>query len=115
MVWEVEYTDEFEAWWNTLSEDEQAEVNSKVELLEELWSYALSSLRRRDHNFATFEHELRGKSGSRHLRVLFAFDPRRTALLLIGGDKTDDPAWYERFVPIADALFDRHVGRLGKK
>jgi hypothetical protein len=35
MVWEVEYTDEFEAWWNTLSEDEQAEVNSKVELLEE--------------------------------------------------------------------------------
>jgi hypothetical protein len=35
MSWAVEYTPEFEAWWDTLSEEEQAEVNSKVELLEE--------------------------------------------------------------------------------
>ncbi len=53
--------------------------------------------------------ELRGKVNERHLRVLFAFDPRRTALLLIGGDKKDDPAWYEKFVPIADDLFDQHL------
>ncbi len=45
----------------------------------------------------------------RHLRVLFAFDPRRAALLLIGGDKTDNRTWYEEFVPIADDLFDRHL------
>jgi hypothetical protein len=59
--------------------------------------------------------ELRGKVEQRHLRVLYAFDPRRTALLLIGGDKTGDPKWYERFVPIADALFDRHLERLEEK
>lgn len=53
--------------------------------------------------------ELRGKVNERQLRVLFAFDPRRAALLLIGGDKTDDPGWYERFVPIADGLFERHL------
>jgi hypothetical protein len=35
------------------------------------------------------------------------FDPRRTALLPIGGDKTGDPKWYEKFVPIADVRFDR--------
>jgi hypothetical protein len=43
------------------------------------------------------------------LRVLYAFDPIRTALLLIGGDKTGDPKWYEKFVPIADDLFDQHL------
>lgn len=53
--------------------------------------------------------ELRGKVNERHLRVLFAFDPRRTALLLLGGDKTDDPTWYDTFVPIADGIFDRHL------
>jgi hypothetical protein len=56
--------------------------------------------------------ELRGKVEDRQLRVLFAFDPRRAALLLIGGDKTDDPKWYEEFVPIADDLFDRHLREL---
>jgi hypothetical protein len=53
--------------------------------------------------------ELRGKVNERHLRVLFAFDPRRAALLLIGGDKTGNPNWYEEFVPIADDLFDQHL------
>ena len=45
--------------------------------------------------------ELRGKVEDRYLRVLYAFDPRRKALLLLGGDKTGDPKWYEKFVPIA--------------
>ncbi len=56
--------------------------------------------------------ELRGKVEERYLRVLFAFDPRRTALLLIGGDKTGDPAWYEKVVPVADDLFDLHLKQL---
>jgi hypothetical protein len=46
--------------------------------------------------------------------VLYAFDPRRAAILLIGGDKTGDPKWYERFVPVADDLFDRHLKDIGK-
>jgi hypothetical protein len=50
--------------------------------------------------------ELRGQVEERHLRVLYAFDPRRTALLLLGGDKTGDPNGYDKFVPIADDLFD---------
>ena len=47
--------------------------------------------------------------------MLFAFDPRHTALLLLGGDKTDDPRWYDRFVPIADELFDQHLRQLEDK
>jgi len=56
--------------------------------------------------------ELRGKVNERQLRVLFAFDPRRTAILLLGGDKTGDPGWYERYVPIADNLLDQHLREL---
>jgi len=45
--------------------------------------------------------------------VLFAFDPRRKAILLLGGDKTGDwTAWYERAIPRADALYRAHLGEL---
>jgi hypothetical protein len=42
-------------------------------------------------------------------RVLYAVDPRRTAMLLIGGDKTGKDRWYEEYVPLADAIYDRHL------
>ena len=41
--------------------------------------------------------------------MLYAFDPRRTAILLIGGDKTGDNRWYESTVPIGDRLFESHL------
>ena len=59
--------------------------------------------------------ELRGKAGESFLRVLYAFDPRRTAILLIGGDKSGNDHWYEKFVPIADRLFDEHLAGLKKE
>jgi hypothetical protein len=48
----------------------------------------------------------------RPYRVLFAFDPRRAAILLIGGDKTGNDKWYEGFVPVADKLYDKHILQL---
>ena len=48
-------------------------------------------------------------------RVLYAFDPRRCAILLIGGDKTGNKRWYETFVPIADKLYDEHLATLRKE
>ncbi|MDE0176677.1 MAG: type II toxin-antitoxin system RelE/ParE family toxin [Defluviicoccus sp.] len=56
--------------------------------------------------------ELRIQSGGRPIRVFYAFDPRRTAILLIGGDKTGDGRFYERFVPLADKLYDEHLKEL---
>jgi len=47
--------------------------------------------------------------------VLYAFDPRRSAVLLIGGDKTGDNRWYERMVPIADRLYDEYIAELQKE
>jgi len=50
------------------------------------------------------------------IRILFAFDPRRTGLLLLGGSKTDDwEGWYRRMVPIADALYAAHLAALRKE
>jgi len=56
--------------------------------------------------------ELRIQVAGRPYRVLYAFDPRRTAILLLGGDKTGEERWYEVNVPRADALYDAHVRTL---
>lgn len=116
MEWEVEYTDEFRQWWNGLDEDEQEDVNAKVILLQQ-FGPAL----RRPHTgpIVSSKHtnmkELVIQHQGRPYRVLFAFDPRRCAILLIGGDKTGDGRWYETFVPVADRLFDEHLLELRRE
>ena len=59
--------------------------------------------------------ELRVQSGGRPLRVFYAFDPRRSAILLIGGDKIGDDRFYERMVPIADQLYDVYIAEIKKE
>jgi len=59
--------------------------------------------------------ELRIQHAGRPYRVLFAFDPRRRAILLVGGDKTGNDRWYEEFVPVADRLFDEHLASLKRE
>ena len=59
--------------------------------------------------------ELRVQSGSKPLRIFYAFDPRRMAILLIGGDKTGDGRFYEQMIPIADELYDQHLAELAKE
>jgi hypothetical protein len=116
MEWPVEYTDEFEAWWNTLTPEEQDVIDAKVELLEK---HGPALPRPHSDGIVTSKHsnmkELRGKSGEALLRVLYAFDPRRTAILLIGGDKFGNPKWYQAFVPVADRLFDQHLKAITKE
>lgn len=116
MPWDVEFTDEFEVWWNTLSEDEQVEINAKVELLQE---HGPTLPRPHADVIVSSRHsnmkELRGRVEEKLLRVPYAFDPTRTAVLLIGGDKTGDSNWYQKFVPIADGLFDQHLQELERK
>jgi hypothetical protein len=59
--------------------------------------------------------ELRVQSGGRPIRVFYAFDPRRTAILLIGGDKTGDTRFYERMIPVADGLYDSYISEIRKE
>ena len=116
MSWEVEFTDEFEGWWDILSADEQSSVDTAVRLLEDRgpqlpYPYS-SSIETSRHRHM---RELRVQHGGDPYRVLYAFDPRRVAILLIGGSKAGDDRWYERFVPMADDLYDEHLQDLKKE
>jgi len=113
MAWSVEFTDEFEAWWNTLTESEQESVAASVGLLEELgpnlrFPYS-SGINGSRHGHM---RELRTQHDGRPFRTLYAFDPRRSAILLIGGDKTGNDAWYGEYVVLADRLYDAHLRQL---
>jgi len=86
MEWEVEYTDEFEFWWDALDESEQVDVSAVVQLLEakgpQLPFPHSSGINGSAH---THMRELRIQHKGQPYRVLYAFDPIRHALLLLGG------------------------------
>jgi hypothetical protein len=111
--WPVEYTDDFEDWWVSLTEAEQEDVAAKVILLQRLGP-ALPRPHADAVQSSTHPNmkELRIQHAGRPYRVLYAFDPRRCAILLIGGDKTGNDRWYEIFVPRADRLYDEHLAGL---
>jgi len=116
MTYEVGYTDEFETWWDDLTEEEQDSVETRIRLLEargpQLPFPYSSGVERSRH---AHMRELRVQHQGRPYRVLYAFDPRRVAILLIGGDKTGNDRWYEQFVPRADDLYDEHLHTLEKE
>ena len=116
MSWEVEYTDEFGQWWQGLAEGQQDAVTARVGLMMEhgpnLPFPFSSGIVGSRHGVM---RELRAQSGGRPLRVFYAFDPRRTAILLIGGDKTGNDRFYEEYVPVADDLYDEHLEELRRE
>lgn len=112
-MWDIEYTDEFASWWETLTEEEQVDIAASVGLLEERGSnlrYPHSS----GINGSKYAHmrELRIQHKGHPYRVFYAFDPRRAAILLIGGNKAGDDRWYEKYVPVADKLYEQHIETL---
>jgi hypothetical protein len=116
MAWEIEHTDEFEAWWNGLAEAEHIQITASVELLEERGPnlpFPFSS----GIKASVYDHmrELRVQIGGDPYRIFYAFDPRRMAILLIGGNKAGDDRFYEVHVPWADKLYAVHLDELAKE
>ena len=114
--WEVEYTDELGEWWSDLSEAEQESIDASVRLLEAKGPHLgfphSSGIHGSRHSHM---RELRVQNEGRPYRILYAFDPRRSAILLLGGDKTGQDRWYLVHVPMADALYDAHLETLKKE
>jgi hypothetical protein len=115
MAWEIEYTNAFNQWWDTLTEREQDVLRGKINRLA-FYGRGLSGphskpLKGLRHPL----HELRGQNSGRPLRVFYAFDPRETAIVLIGGDKTGDMDFYKSYGPIALDLYDAHIARLERE
>lgn len=113
MSWDVYFAEPAERWVISLSDTDFKAIMAAVDLPEEhgpsLGRPAVGRIERsRHHNMK----ELRSFGG--HLRALFVFDPKRRAIVLLGGDKRGDwTGWYDRNVPIADALYDKYLHEEG--
>lgn len=116
MTWDVEYTEEFGTWWEGLDEGTQIAIDATVRLLE-VKGPQLPFPHSSDVRGSRFGQmrELRIQHKGAPYRILYAFDPRRTAILLIGGNKGGDDRWYEAYVPRADQLYEDHLATLVKE
>ena len=116
MSWNVEYTDEFGEWWIGLSDREQEDITAIAILLME---YGPNLPFPHSSGVAGSKHrhmrELRIQSRGKPIRILYAFDPTRSAILLIGGNKTGDQRFYKKMIPAADRLYDDHIEQLRKE
>jgi hypothetical protein len=109
-MWNVEVTDQFIEWWDSLTFEEQQTVTPAVDALAH---HGPSLGRPTVDTVAGSRHPNMKELRIRTTRVLFAFNPRRTAILLIGGDKRDRwQAFYTEMIPLADDLFDEHLTEL---
>jgi hypothetical protein len=115
VAWEIEFTDEFGEWWDGLTAEEQKSVERYVRLLSQSGPdlhrpYADTIHGSRVPNM----RELRIQHEGRPYRVLYAFNSRRTGILLIGGDKTGKLRWYDEYVPRAEAIYEQHLREIEK-
>jgi len=114
-MWKVATTDDFDQWFTELSEVAQAEVIAKVELLKllgpRLGRPHADTLNGSKH--ANLK-ELRADSAVHVLRIAFAFDPERTGILLVAGDKSgsNQQRFYKQLIDKTDRLFDAHLAKL---
>jgi len=114
-AFEIEFTAEAEQWIMSLTDGEFKAVAGALDLLEAkgpaLGRPAVDTIKGSRHKNMK---ELRAFGGS--IRALFAFDPERNAIVLVGGDKRNDwKGWYERNIPIADQLYDEHLTEINRK
>jgi hypothetical protein len=113
VLWEIEVTPEFEAWFAELEENEQSDIRAAVELLEQLGpSLGRPKVDTLTGSAVPHLKELRVRT----IRVLFAFDSRRVGVLLVGGDKRNNwTKWYRTAIPTAEMLWWRHLQELEKE
>lgn len=113
MATEVLITDEFGRWWDTLNVEEQKSVAVVVDMLEDrgvLLPFPYSSGIAGSKKL----RELRIQHAGEPYRVLYAFDPKRNAVLLLGGNKTGEDRWYAVNVPRAEKLFTEYLRESGQ-
>ena len=108
MSWGAERTDEFDSWWQTLTDSEQRKVVASVEALQELGPSAGRPLV--DSVEGSRHSNMKELRVTQTIRIFFAFDPKRVAILLIGGDKAGKTKrFYKRMIPIADSIYQQHL------
>ena len=115
--WEVAFHPACETWADDLEQSDAEALLAAIRVLRDegptLGRPLVDSIEGSRHQNMK---ELRpGSTGRTEIRVLFAFDKVRKAILLVGGDKSGDwTGWYDTNIPIADARFDEHQARINK-
>jgi hypothetical protein len=117
MSWEVVATQEFDDWYAGLEDELAWAIAAAVEVIEEDGPATRRPLvgeitQSRYKNMK----ELCVAAANREIRILFIFDPKRRAVLLLGGDKTGQwNRWYRTSIPAADALYEQWLRDLDKE
>lgn len=114
--WPIELCPEFEAWLDGLEDDAlRLEILSHAKALQRLGPGTgrplVDTLKGSKH--ANMK-ELRMQYAGEPWRIMFAFDPRRIGIVLLGGSKAGKPDWYDENIPVADARYDAHLERLAE-
>jgi hypothetical protein len=116
MTWEILFHDEFEAWFDQQELALQEEIAAVLDVLSEegptLGRPYVDTIE--DSSFNNMK-ELRVQFRGSPWRILFAFDPERKAILLVGGNKQGNKRWYEENIPIADKRFKEHLEELQRR
>lgn len=118
MTWDVEITDECRDWYRGLDDTDKDQVEAAIELLEEKGpvlgrpTVAEIDMSREKGAHPHNLKELRAGS----LRIIFIFDPRRSAVLLVGGNKAGNwERWYREAIPQAERLYDEYLADLRRE
>jgi hypothetical protein len=108
MRWKTERTEEFDDWWEALSGNERRRVAISIERLEALGPNAGRPLV--DTVKGSRYLNMKELRATQTIRVFFAFDPRRKAVLLLGGDKAGRTTrFYRQMIAKADKIYDEHL------
>ncbi len=109
-AWTIIYRSPYRAWFGKCGEELQNEILAHLEVLKTVGPNL--GRPRVDHIKGSAHQnmkELRVQFKGDPVRILFAFDPDRRAVLLLGGTKTGDDRWYRKHVPLADQDFTLHL------
>ena len=113
MSWTIKTLETFDEWFKGLKLAEQEDILAGIYLLEDQGAnlsrpYADTVKGSKFKNMK----ELRVQHKGKPYRVLYAFDPKRQGILILGGDKTGDKRWYKKNILIADKLYQQHLKTL---
>ena len=110
MIWQIVFHKSFEKWFFAQNNGVQVSIAVVLDVLEEqgalLGRPYVDTIK---GSAFTNMKELRVQHDGNPYRILFAFDPQRQAVLLIGGNKGGDKRWYEKNILIADRRFIEYL------
>lgn len=110
MSWQVEVSDEFRDWYLSRPVDLREAVAAAVDSLAQAGPDPGRPLvdTLKGSRYPNMK-ELRVQHRERPYRILFIFEPRRNAYLILGGDKSGDSRWYESAIRQAEKIYAQHL------